>query len=306
MIQPGSRGRAWFERKKTNKNARNVLRANDLLELRRDSCKCKKCRKQVGRWAVEETVNPERKVMFTEALSRRKRVRRPSKRGQKFIENVSSGMSDKAAALAAGYAPSVAESTRRKLWSQPSIQAQFLKIVHTVLPPKRVMKILGELLDGKSTSTQLKREQATDVTGKPLVDQNGKPQWHVVSVTQTETIDRNVQLKALEMVVDHGGLVPFSIRAPAISSVSLEEVLLRAEREYEKHAEMMTPTWRKERAKRLDSGHARAAEDNLPEAESEPVNCCDAHGTPRCVHSRYPMCETCEECEGAGLARANA
>jgi hypothetical protein len=87
-----------------------------------------------------------------------------------------------------------------------------------------------------------------------------------------------------------------------ISSLSLPEVLERAEIEYEKHAEMMTPTWLKERAARLASVHPPvAAGVSEPETKPEPVpvavNACDSCGTTRCVHGRCPRCDNCEQCK---------
>jgi hypothetical protein len=91
-----------------------------------------------------------------------------------------------------------------------------------------------------------------------------------------------------------------------ISSSSLEEVLERAEIEYEKHSEMMTPTFLKERAKRLASGKPPVAAmsnveppkpDTEPAPDAAPVNSCDACGKTRCVHGRCPMCDICKMCE---------
>jgi hypothetical protein len=66
-----------------------------------------------------------------------------------------------------------------------------------------------------------------------------------------------------------------------ISPNSLEEVLERAEKEYERHAEMMTPTWLKERAEReakgpVPSAIALAEQESKPEAVN--VNASDEKG----------------------------
>jgi len=93
-----------------------------------------------------------------------------------------------------------------------------------------------------------------------------------------------------------------------ISPYSIEEVLERGEIEYEKHAEMMTPTWLKERLKRLGLGNGQQKEidvpaESEPEAaaptptESAPVNACDACGKTRCAHGKCPMCDLCEDCK---------
>jgi hypothetical protein len=83
------------------------------------------------------------------------------------------------------------------------------------------------------------------------------------------------------------------------SPYSLAERLYRAEQEYEKNAEMMTPTWLKERQQRLAKERALVAADER-ESETEPVpaavNACDACGNPRCAHGRCPVCKTCEVC----------
>ena len=87
-----------------------------------------------------------------------------------------------------------------------------------------------------------------------------------------------------------------------LSPLSLAEVLERAEIEYEKNAEMMTPTWLKERAKRLGYGHPpEAADVSEPETKQGPgsvaVKPCDTCGTTRCAHGRCPACDICEVCE---------
>jgi len=67
----------------------------------------------------------------------------------------------------------------------------------------------------------------------------------------------------------------------ALSPLSLEEVLERTRKEHIKHSEMMTPTWLKERAKRLAKGPVPSAM-ALMEQEAEPeagdVNTCEAKG----------------------------
>jgi hypothetical protein len=87
-----------------------------------------------------------------------------------------------------------------------------------------------------------------------------------------------------------------------LSPLSLAEVLQRSEEEYVKHAELMTPTWLKEREKRLGSVRPpEAASVKEPETKPEPdpvaVNACDACGNARCAHGRCPACDNCEVCE---------
>jgi len=167
-------------------------------------------------------------------------------RGQRFAENIAAGMTQKAAALEAGYSLSVAEHPKQRLWKQQNIQTHFQKVVQRVLPPQRASRVFDELLEAKSVTMQLKQER--------MADPDGTVSLQVVSAVRTETVDLGVQLRALELAIEHGGLVASSSRAQVISPESLEEVLERSEQEYEKHAAMMTPTWLKERAKRLGTG----------------------------------------------------
>jgi hypothetical protein len=93
-----------------------------------------------------------------------------------------------------------------------------------------------------------------------------------------------------------------------ISSSSLEEVLERSRIDHIKHADLMTPTFLRERAKRLGYGMPRPKEIDVPAksepeaaaptpAEPAPVNACTACGKTRCVHGRCPMCDNCAECK---------
>jgi hypothetical protein len=58
-------------------------------------------------------------------------------------------------------------------------------------------------------------------------------------------------IKAMEFCVDRAFPEDKRAEKSGLSSLSLEEVLERAEIEYRKHYETMNPTWLKERAKRL-------------------------------------------------------
>lgn len=113
-------------------------------------------------------------------------------------------------------------------------------------------------------------------------------------------------IKAMEFCVDLAFPEDKQAKKSGISSSSLAEVLERAEIEYRKHYQTMTPTWIKEQAKRRANGKLPVAgmsyvEPPKPNAEpapeAAPVNSCDACGTTRCVHGRCPMCEACEECK---------
>jgi len=59
------------------------------------------------------------------------RIHELSLRQHAFVREKILGMSDKDAALAAGYAPSVADNTKHKLWT-PQVTAEFerLKVVY--------------------------------------------------------------------------------------------------------------------------------------------------------------------------------
>lgn len=112
-----------------------------------------------------------------------------------------------------------------------------------------------------------------------------------------------------------------------ISPYSLEEVLERSRKQHIRNAELMTPTWVKERAKRLAANGgsnehnpagvpadvitveaisvpmdpialALAAES---EVASQPTNTCDSCGKQRCAHGRCPTCDVCETCENPRL-----
>jgi len=92
------------------------------------------------------------------------------------------------------------------------------------------------------------------------------------------------------------------------TGLSIEEVLERGEREHVKHAERMTPTWVKEREKRLGWGVQKPKETDVPAksepeaaaptpAEPAPVDAYDACGKTRCTHGRCPACDICEVCK---------
>jgi hypothetical protein len=233
---------------------------------------------------------------FYEATSWRRRHRWPTKRGRRFIHNVVVlQMSDRAAAIDAGYSTSTAENTREKIWSQPSVRAHFEALVQKVLPPDRVTRIYDQLLAGKCVRTQLTKER--------IAGADGTISLQVVSETRTETISRAVQLRALELAIEHGGLGPSSIRAPAITGAPLAEVLERARLEHTKNGELMTPDWRKERVKGLtaigngNGNKVDAAAVAMAESAAAPANSCDSRGQTRCAHARCPVCEMCETCD---------
>jgi len=90
-----------------------------------------------------------------------------------------------------------------------------------------------------------------------------------------------------------------------ISPYSLEEVLERSWLQHEKYAELMTPTWLKERAKRLGhpDGDGQAKEmviETKPEPDLAPpvaANMCEACGQTRCAHGRWSVCDICRDCD---------
>ena len=56
------------------------------------------------------------------------RSRGLSRRQRAFVREKVLGLNDKEAALAAGYAPSVAENTKQKLWAKPQVRAEFERL----------------------------------------------------------------------------------------------------------------------------------------------------------------------------------
>lgn len=237
--------------------------------------------------AKPKRVRKRRRQKAGEPIPAEAKTPRATKKGRAFAENAAKGMNNTDAATEAGYAPRVARDAARKIWNQKGVLAHYQRMVQRVLPPERVTKILDELLEGKTVTKHLRQEAVKDASGKMVMQ--------AVGGTLTETIDRGVQLRALALAAEHGGLIPSAIRAPAISEASLEEVLERAEKEYIKHGEMMTPTWLLERAKRL--GMEAPVLPEAPKPEPEPVNACDACGEERCSHGRCPGCEACETCD---------
>jgi len=77
--------------------------------------------------AVRETVPKRRRSKPEKAV----RINGLSRRQHAFLREKILGMSDKDAALAAGYSPSVAENTKQKIWT-PQVTAEFerLKVVY--------------------------------------------------------------------------------------------------------------------------------------------------------------------------------
>jgi phage terminase small subunit len=56
------------------------------------------------------------------------RARGLSRRQRAFVREKVLGLNDKEAALAAGYAPSVAENTKQKLWAKPQVRGEFERL----------------------------------------------------------------------------------------------------------------------------------------------------------------------------------
>jgi hypothetical protein len=76
---------------------------------------------------VRETVRKRRRRSRKKAV----RIHELSLRQHAFVREKILGMSDKDAALAAGYAPSMADNTKHKLWT-PQVTAEFerLKVIY--------------------------------------------------------------------------------------------------------------------------------------------------------------------------------
>jgi hypothetical protein len=133
-------------------------------------------------------------------------------------------------------------------------------------------------------------------------------------------IERAVELakegniKAMEFCADRAFPEDNQANKSGISSSSLEEVLERSRLQHIKHRELMTPTWVKERAKRLASGNPPVAAMSYveppkpnaePAPEGAPVNSCDACGKTRCVHGECPVCDICEACQQPELGQTS-
>lgn len=235
-------------------------------------------------------------------------------RGKKFAENAATGtMSDYQAARQAGYSHFVARDTKARLWSQQNIQAHYQRIIRKVAPPDRVERILDGLLKAKTSTRRQVTTHAVDANGVPMFDAKGKPKMRVISVSETEVVDLSIQLRTMEMIAEHGGLVPSPVRAPVINSLSLAEVLKREGEEHDRNAELLTPTWIKRRQLRMGlpvydpgNGHGTAVIDveeagaPTPAPSPAPVKeapTCDACGSVKCAHDRCPACEVCDVCD---------
>lgn len=80
----------------------------------------------------------------------------PTVRQRRFVEGVCCGLSDKASALMAGFAPSMAENTRAKLWSKRSVREYFERLIAQAAPPELVVKAISRAIDSKDPAVSLK------------------------------------------------------------------------------------------------------------------------------------------------------
>jgi phage terminase small subunit len=128
--------------------------------------------------------------------SSRIRPERLTPQQKKFAEGVAKGLSDKDAALAAGFAESTAKNTKDKLWKKHSLRDYYRKLIRTAHPPKRLVQALSELVDGKSIVTRVQK----------VVDQKGNTVES--KVERVETVDANVRLRAVQEVQQLAGYVP--------------------------------------------------------------------------------------------------
>jgi hypothetical protein len=120
---------------------------------------------------------------------------RLSTQQKKFVEGVAKGLSDKDAALEAGFAESTAKNTKQKLWKKHSLRDYYQKLMQAAHPPKRLVQTLSELLDGKSIVTRVQK----------VVDEKGRTTES--RVERTETVDASVRLRAVQEVQQIAGYV---------------------------------------------------------------------------------------------------
>ena len=77
-------------------------------------------------------------------------------------------------------------------------------------------------------------------------------------------------IAAIKLYIETAFPEDLQAKKSGLSSMSLEEVLARAEEEYEKHAELMTPTWLRERLARAAAQRKADEEKRAPENPQDP------------------------------------
>jgi hypothetical protein len=84
-------------------------------------------RRHRGQNAVESTVKRQRK-----AHQKADRINGLLRRQRTFLLEKLVGLNDKEAALAAGYALSIAENTKQKIWANPGMHLEFERLKETL------------------------------------------------------------------------------------------------------------------------------------------------------------------------------
>jgi phage terminase small subunit len=156
-----------------------------------------------------------------------------SEREKKFAQGVASGMSDKQAALAAGYTESMAANTSQKIWSRPELQTYFVGLMQRAAPPERVVRRISDLIDGKSITTKIRKRTLPATEPKKSSEET-----EATDVERTETVDAAVSLRAIEMAVQYSEYVPAKPTGVGVAvNISLEEAMRQAGESWE------VPSW---------------------------------------------------------------
>jgi len=139
----------------------------------------------------------------------------PTPRERKFVEGVAQGMTDKAAAIEAGYSLSMAENTKYKLWTKPQLQIYFQSMLHKAAPPDRILRRMSDLIDGKVVTK--KRTRTFDADGKVIGE----------TIEETETVNASTSLRATIKAAQWAGYAPTGL--PEIALNTLARVQFKSE-----------------------------------------------------------------------------
>jgi hypothetical protein len=118
-----------------------------------------------------------------------------TKRQKGFAEAKARGLNNAEAARVAGYSETVAQNAQDKILAKPGVQAYFCELLEHAAPPKKLIRILSDRLEGKVVTTKIRR----------VVNAKGKLIETIHE--RTETIDGSVSLRALELCVHWAGYV---------------------------------------------------------------------------------------------------
>jgi Terminase small subunit len=164
-------------------------------------------------------------------MPRRVRKRGPSAKERAFAEGVAAGLSDKRAALRAGYSESMASATKARIWSKPEVQEYFAALVQQIAPPERIVRRLSDHIDGKILTTRIRKRTVPSADGKG-------DEVEETIVERVESVDAAVSLRACEMAATYGGYAPD--KGPLLEvgvNMTLEQALITAGETWE------PPTW---------------------------------------------------------------